>query len=45
MVERFVEVDENVGQRMLCASVTSGSLERPAQVTVVYQDRKATSEF
>ena len=45
MDEMFVEVDENVDQRILCASLMTGTLERPAQVTVVYQDRRARSEF
>lgn len=45
MDELRVSVDESVGMTELCASVTSGDLQRQVVVAVTYQNRGAVSEY
>ena len=44
MDETMVNVDEDIGQRELCASIMSGELMREVQVMVVYADRTASGK-
>lgn len=44
MEETVVTVSEGVGQRELCASISSGELTRDAEVTVTFIDESAIGE-
>ena len=45
MEETSVFVDEDVGERELCASVMSGTLGKEVMVMVVYEDRNAIGMY
>ena len=45
MEETSVFVDEDVGERELCASVMSGTLGKEVMVMVVYENRDAIGMY
>ena len=45
MEETMVNVDEDVGERELCAGLMSGQLTREVQVNVIFGDRTASGKY
>ena len=45
MDETMVFVDEDVGERELCASVMNGTLDKEVSVMVIYENRDAIGMY